>query len=896
MTSPMKPGASISAPATSRSSPSISSLLGTRPSDAARGSCPSVARPWRLSSQAPMALSTTSRAMVSQPPMTAATWMITYSSTSGATMNSRTSHNMRRRLPADLVGCGCGCPVWRHGTAMSGVGSVSPQPHPNPKVPMQLLLLLVATGALIAGSASCAARLERESFSRRLLAARRARAGPDHRPGARGRLGPGIVPARLPAVRRRSRRGRARCSPSAASPAGRGPWRRGSPSGACGEGRGPTRSIALVVAVAAAFVAWQSLIALRVPVTSWDSLQYHLPEPSTWVLNGSVDRSGLTLTGSGYPQGQEVLHGWTMVFLHSIRGTGLVPLWLGMIAVLAVYRIARHLGVTGPSAVLGAAVFLSMPAAALQISTAYVDLGAAAFGLAALAFALEARRAEQPLALFAGATVAAAMAVATKPSAVPVVLAVAAVGAIVTRRLRREARDQGATGTPTVWTVWAAGAAVVVVLGGFWYLTNYATYRNPLYPVSILGFQGAGSFEQVVLNVQMPRSIAGDALPLQLWRSWTADLGHHAFVYDQRLGGLGAVWILLCVPSLAFMTWKLWSRDRLALGLLWAVGIATALVSPIGVVVPLLAAARRRRLRRPRPRRRRRPAAAGCRPHEEARRLHRVWAPALLAATLLLVGFTTVSAVSPSSEYALENTVPLQPMGTGELWSQMRHGDDADIRPWGAFAGPATSSPAAPRSPTSRRPRCRSPRWRWGPTSTTRWSPWTRRHRPAPWRSRCNARAPATSSSPTPSRPALWRPRPCATGCASGGITTSGLITGTSVWELGFFDECVGGRLVVTVADTGDSTVIAGRATDRCGALADAPIELWAAGAQADDPWKGAARVISGIETDDDGNFFTRTTNPNVTAERRYMVRFAGREDPTHYRPPSASKVIAVTS
>ena len=123
--------------------------------------------------------------------------------------------------------------------------------------------------------------------------------------------------------------------------------------------------------------------------------------------------------------------------------------------------------------------------------------------------------------------------------------------------------------------MWAAGSAVVVVLGGFWYLTNYATYRNPLYPVSILGFQGAGSFEQVVLNVQMPRSIAGDALPLQLWRSWTADLGHHAFVYDQRLGGWSrvdpAVRAVACLHDVEAVV-----ADRLALGLLWAVGIKPA--------------------------------------------------------------------------------------------------------------------------------------------------------------------------------------------------------------------------------------------------------------------------------------------------------------------------------
>ncbi len=57
--------------------PSTSSLLGTRPALSASLILPSVDRPWRLSSQAPIALSMMSRAMVSQPPITWATWMIT---------------------------------------------------------------------------------------------------------------------------------------------------------------------------------------------------------------------------------------------------------------------------------------------------------------------------------------------------------------------------------------------------------------------------------------------------------------------------------------------------------------------------------------------------------------------------------------------------------------------------------------------------------------------------------------------------------------------------------------------------------------------------------------------------------------------------------------------------
>ena len=121
---------------------------------------------------------------------------------------------------------------------------------------------------------------------------------------------------------------------------------------------------------------------------------YHLPEPSSWVLTGRVDRSGLSLFGGrATPRAKRSCTAGRWCSSTRSAAPGLVPLWLAAIGALAIYRIARHLGTSSPDAVLGAAVFVSMPAAALQISTAYVDLGAAALGLAALALALEARHA-----------------------------------------------------------------------------------------------------------------------------------------------------------------------------------------------------------------------------------------------------------------------------------------------------------------------------------------------------------------------------------------------------------------------------------------------------------------------------------------------------------------------
>ena len=77
--------------------------------------------------------------------------------------------------------------------------------------------------------------------------------------------------------------------------------------------------------------------------------------------------------------------------------------------------------------------------------------------------------------------------------------------AVVVRRRHRlcsSRRDGRPVRVPGRWAVGAL--AVPGVLGGFWYIRNYVTYRNPVYPVSMLGFGGRGSFDQIVRSIQAP--------------------------------------------------------------------------------------------------------------------------------------------------------------------------------------------------------------------------------------------------------------------------------------------------------------------------------------------------------------------------------------------------------
>ena len=751
---------------------------------------------------------------------------------------------------------------------------------------MSWLSLAVATVAIVSGSTSVAARLERTSLSRRML------------------LVGVVVPAQITGLVLLIGWGFASFRPGpllitavvlggaeTALLQRRALWQ-GPMSMRSAAGRVPAfirhnKPVALVASVAAAFTAWQSLRAVRLPVTSWDSLWYHLPEPSSWVLAGRVGSSGLTLIGSGYPQGQEVLHGWTMVFLHSIRGTGLVPLWLAVVGALAVYRLGRHLGASGSSAVLGASVFASMPAVALQISTAYVDLGAASLGLAAMALALESRSADAPIRLLVPASVAAALAVGTKPSMAPVLVAVAVVAALVSRRRHREGVPLGSIGAG-----WAVAAVLALGLGGIWYVHNYVQYRNPLYPVSALGFEGAGSFDVLVRNHQAPGSIADRAIPVQLWTSWTEDLRFHSFTYDQRLGGLGAAWVLLCVPALVFAGTRLWRNDRLAAAVLGGVGLSTWLASGSGwwarytlllagigcAALALTADAVRDPWLDDRARRARR------------RRSARLRGPAFCGIALALVTFTTVSAITPTSEYALANSVPLRPMGAGELWSMAWSGKaDRELRPWGAFTGFDDIEPGSTIAAVDTE-LARFPQVVQGIDLDRRYLPLDPSPTPQALRDQMAAKGAQYLLLADPPTPGALETVAVNDRLHFRRVEPRGLLTGVTLWELGSFDECVGGELTLSVNTDATRDTIAGRLTDGCGAVRGAPIEVWASGG-ASEVWDRARRVSASAVTTADGRFRSTVRRGSGSKAPAYFVRFGGREDEGRYRPPAASPV-----
>ena len=237
------------------------------------------------------------------------------------------------------------------------------------------------------------------------------------------------------------------------------------------------------VAVAAALGAALALrleAGLHKTTFLYDALSYHLHAPVTWMHDRRLEIVPAVFgdPAPAYaPSNLELAFLFLMAPLRSdaLAGAGQLPFAaLGALAIVAAVREGGGRRV----AALGAALaFLLVPEIWQQAPTAMVDLGMAAFLLAALPFLTRLRAGGTRSDLLAlGAALG--LAAGTKVVGALLALPFLAAGALAAVRRRSGAGELG------------AALAVAAIGGGFWYLRNLVLTGNPVYPVAALGFPG----------------------------------------------------------------------------------------------------------------------------------------------------------------------------------------------------------------------------------------------------------------------------------------------------------------------------------------------------------------------------------------------------------------------
>jgi hypothetical protein len=224
--------------------------------------------------------------------------------------------------------------------------------------------------------------------------------------------------------------------------------------------------------------AWNRTV---LPPEGIDTLSFHFPVVGRWIQEGTfwrVDQFAPLLANGNYPHTGDVVFLATILPWRNDWLAGTVnPVFIAL-AATAVYAIARELGAPRPAALVGGALFASLPVVGFAAngegmtdSLMYACLGAG------LLFLMRYERGAPRTELWLAA-LALGLAFGTKwysAWAVPAVVAVWLGARLIARR-----EGAGRDGTLV--------AGVVALTGGFWLVRNLVESGNPLTPVDVSPF------------------------------------------------------------------------------------------------------------------------------------------------------------------------------------------------------------------------------------------------------------------------------------------------------------------------------------------------------------------------------------------------------------------------
>jgi hypothetical protein len=223
---------------------------------------------------------------------------------------------------------------------------------------------------------------------------------------------------------------------------------------------GPLLALAGVAGLAIAYVA--ALNATTAP-NGWDQLNYHLPRAAFWFQSERVGfiEAAYAERINAYPPNGEIAMTFALAVTRHEAFTAFVQLAAALACALAVFALARRVGLERREALFGALLFLIAPIVLLQSATTKNDLVVGAFLLAASVFVLGDSRAELGL-----AALATALAVGTKVTGLYGVAVLLVLALATPSRGRR--------------TVRVAAVAAGAVLGSYWYAVNAVQTGNLL--------------------------------------------------------------------------------------------------------------------------------------------------------------------------------------------------------------------------------------------------------------------------------------------------------------------------------------------------------------------------------------------------------------------------------
>jgi 4-amino-4-deoxy-L-arabinose transferase-like glycosyltransferase len=322
----------------------------------------------------------------------------------------------------------------------------------------------------------------------------------------------------------------------------------------------------LIALIVAAQWAGPTLLALDRGIYGGDSLWYHMPLAAHIAQTGSV--TSLLYTDPlylnwFYPQVSELLHaGGLLLFGNDFLSPLINMAWLGL-ALFAGWCVGRPYGSGATSLAAVASVMAANLLFSRQPGNANNDVVGIALFLSAVALLVNARweRAGPPFGALLVAGLAAGLALGTKLTVVPPVLALT-VGVIVISG--RGSRLRASAG-------WIGG---LVVGGGYWYARNLVVSGNP-FP-----WQDIGPIHHAeALQGRHPYAIVHYATDTDVWGRYFTPALH------ERLGDLWPAYLALAVIAVVLVLWRGGRIERM-LGAVALLSAIAYLLTPLGASGP----------------------------------------------------------------------------------------------------------------------------------------------------------------------------------------------------------------------------------------------------------------------------------------------------------------------
>lgn len=334
--------------------------------------------------------------------------------------------------------------------------------------------------------------------------------------------------------------------------------------------------VASVSFIALVQIVYIIIIGLNFPPYGWDELWYHLTATASWYQEGKIfmlpmpsiwsDPQFISTLDSAkmayhmsvagfwynvYPMNTELLSLWNIIFLKNDTIVDLTQFPFAMAGVLAIYSLARKVGLKERYSAAAGLLFLMTPIVIIQSRTSYVDIAFGTLTIIAINFTIGFIKYKQ-YSYAAMAAVAGGLVLGTKSSGIAFA-GIFIFCLLITEYLnnKKNIKMRRLLKNAFFYT------GLVLLIGGFWYIRNLYYYGNPIYPYMVkIGnytiLNGLDTVNNLIMNHNTPPEYVNSSNAKNILKSWL-ELDSFYSV-DIRKAGFGPLWIILEVPAIIVFT------------------------------------------------------------------------------------------------------------------------------------------------------------------------------------------------------------------------------------------------------------------------------------------------------------------------------------------------------